>query len=480
MKSFRTGVKIKESRKSDPFFGIAIGGNWGDEDPDTKEQFNSTQTKIRYANWTHDKIAEELVYEYLENEWASFFIDAVVNWLFTGFEFYGSGAEKANEFFDKTNPTSREEFRMAGWSTIVDGNGFLFKYIKGGKLFQIKFVSHINFELNFNAVKDVYTSGEKEEYGDPDDDNGEMRYIEVKYAPRVTANGDGKINGGSDKTYFFRQYPRYTLSDYMNEELVLLQLEREHDGPNGKALARSSLHGLKSLKEINRNVPAAMKRNLSSILAMYLDTSNMKDGEKRKLATEYSKKLSQLNSATIGGIAVDIKNKIGYIGGLDGSTPMGDGRMLNAIQYIEPILSAVLLNFMIPLGIVEQTGANKSLIARQEVFARKQLKDLQDRISVNIKTQILQHIDGTQNIEIRWKPFLEAETVIALYESGIITREYATKYLDIVDTENGHYATEDAIELAKTSPPQPIQTGIKKSDDSNDDNIKKKRETKVS
>jgi len=358
----------------------------------------------------------------------------------------------------------------------------LFKFIKEGKLFQVKYVTHENWDLQFasNKPKKEYKVGEKAEYDDPTNNDNQQRYIAAVYQPdlsgAVSRMNRSLVNpNGTIKAYYFRQYPRYKPEDYRNDKLCLLQLEREHNSPDGYALARSSLHAIKSLKEINRNIPAILKRTMSSILAVYLDTSTIKPSETKTVAKAFSRKMGELNSATIGGIALDSKNRIGYVGGLEGSGPgTNDSRMLVASDYIEPLLTAVLLNFMIPLGIVEQTGANKSLIARQEVFVRKQLMEIQNRISVFMKTQILCHIPHCEDVEIRWKPYLEAETVMQLYETGIITREYANKYLEIVD-EGKHYTQKDAIALAKTSPPQQSigsSTVPKKTDGNNSDKSK--------
>jgi len=118
MKSFRTA--IKESAQVDTgCFGVALGGsNWIDVTSESSENFNSSQTDVRYAKYTPERIAKQLVYEYYENEWGSFLIKAAVNWLFTGYEFTGKGADRVNNFFDTINPTAREEIRMAGWSTV--------------------------------------------------------------------------------------------------------------------------------------------------------------------------------------------------------------------------------------------------------------------------------------------------------------------------------------------------------------------------
>jgi hypothetical protein len=152
-------------------------------------------------------------------------------------------------------------------------------------------------------------------------------------------------------------------------------------------------------------------------------------------------------------------------------------RLLAVMQHIEPVLSAVLMNFLFSLGLIEQTGANKSLIAKQEMRAEKQMKRYQAAVARFIETQILADVTD-QEVHVMFEPQLEAVEWIALFQANAVSRERLLEEFSIRD-EGGKRTYAYQLQPAPTGPATTGPAGGRRTTKtgSNDDNPDKKRNT---
>ena len=136
------------------------------------------------------------------------------------------------------------------------------------------------------------------------------------------------------------------------------------------------------------------------------------------------------------------------------------------MEHIEPILSPLLMNYLMAIGLIEQTGANKSLIARQEVIARRQLKIYRDSFARQLKNSVLRYITD-KDVDICFEPSFDTEEITTLWNSSAVSREYIQNYLGVVDDGNTYVPINQSSEMSKSE------------DDSNADNEDADRDEKT-
>jgi hypothetical protein len=270
---------------------------------------------------------------------------------------------------------------------------------------------------------------------------------DTKWVTRMT------MSGVKDWYADFIEWPRRSKADYMHTEVALCRIRRDRWSPYGIMFGRSCFHVIKSMRSLNRDLIASIKRLAATLLIFKANLENV-EGETAKLdaLANVSKAFADLDAATTGVVAIDRENTVEYPGG------SRTDRLMPIMEQLEPVMSALLLNFLVALGIVEQTGANKSLIAKQEIRARKQLREYQATVARFFKMQIFPEITN-KRVDMVFDTELDAEYWINLWQTGAVSRERTQSEFNIID--NGKTFAPDLG-------PQPMAAGGR-SPTSNDD-----------
>lgn len=427
----------------------------------TNENFDSRDTRIvdyryNYINEGEPAFYDMREWEYIENEWYSFLIDTLVSY-FLKFEIAGEGKTDVDNFILETQPDFLLEYRLALLSAVRDGTGFMMKIRDGtGHVKQFKTNSHMNYELTYvsKVPDEVATSREKKV--DASAIDGEQRLIEIKQI------NDGTVS--QNAITYFREYPRLVKEDYSNSKIALLRLIKGERHPHGQAIGLSCFHAVKALKQTNRGVMAALKKLTSLPLIYKMDLDAYGTAEEKKVETDAAATdIEDIDMEASSIIVLDQRNDLGQMGIIKEQNSGSDGRLIEAMKHLEPVLSAVLLNYLIPLGIVEQTGANKSIIARQMLDADRKIQQIQTFAAIDLKTQIFSEVTK-KKIEILYPPWLEPEVITNIFTAGGISREELQKHLNVFD-EGKTYVP------LSTGP-----TGSPSSDGNNDDNPTKRKQ----
>jgi len=209
---------------------------------------------------------------------------------------------------------------------------------------------------------------------------------------------------------------------------------------------------------------AALKKLTSLPLIGKLDLDAYSDiDEKIAAQDDFAKAIEDADREASSVVVIDQRNDLGQMGVVKDQSSANDGRLIEVMKHLEPVLTAVLLNYLIPLGIVEQTGANKSIIARQMLDADRKIQQLQTAASIDLRTQIFSEITK-KKVEVRYPPWLEPEIIAILFSSGAISREELQKHLNIID-EGKTFVPIDAGISTSTS-----------SGENNDDNPTKRKQ----
>ena len=406
----------------------AVGGWLEDDSPltDQTEGYSAYDTRS-----TDKRLKEEWYFynqyyvEYIENEWFHFLVDWLNTELFSDYEFEGPGAEAVYKFFDKTCPTAREELLMMGLNVIREGTGMLKKNSVNGDLKQIKAVNGRIVRLKVVDKKE----GETTSYytgSIPDSDTSPSAPAQWL---QITVDGDEKFKE------WIREWPLEKPEDYRNDKVALCRVKRDPRTPYGIGFGSTCLHAIKGLKDVNRDVLAAVKQNASNLKVVAVDLAECDtDAERLAKLKTVAHAYRRVASATNGVIAIDINNEIYYMGtGAKGQAGSGGGgRILEVMSYIEPVLSAVLMNFLFSIGIIEQEGANKSLIAKQELRAERQMKRYRAAVASFLQTQIIPEITDKE-VNVMFEPQMEIVEWISLFTNSAISRERLLREFSIRD-----------------------------------------------
>lgn len=464
----------KEGSLMTPTIFVPATGGWlNDSRPltETEEGFNvydtlSTDRRDK-EEW---ELYDQYYVEYIENEWFSWMVDWLNTEIFSDMEFSGDGEEAVREFFNKTCPTAREEILKMGLNVIREGTGVLKKHIVDGKLRQIKAV---NGRLVRLKIVENKRGGETTYYTGDAPDNAPMpsaaQWLEV------TITSDDK---------FKRQLKLWPLTEpeeYRDEMIAVCKIKEDPRTPYGIGFGSTCLHIIKALKDLDRDVLAAVKQNAYNIKVMGIDLAAVdqptdKLTELKRVAHAYRR----VATATSGLLVIDKNNEIYYMGtgarGQGGAS--GGNRLLPVMEHIEPVLSALLMNFLFSLGLIEQTGANKSLIAKQEMRAEKQLRRYRQSVARFLETQIFPDITD-QECKVLYEPQLEAVEWIALFQTSAISRERLLEEFSIRD-KGSTYAHTLQPPMGGAGPTSPRSTTggrAQSPQGSNDDNVATRRNT---
>jgi hypothetical protein len=207
------------------------------------------------------------------------------------------------------------------------------------------------------------------------------------------------------------------------------------------------------MMDVGGDIMAALKRVAYAPIIAQLDLDSLAtDAEKETYMKAFSDKLKNIQSST-NNFTVDKKHVLSLLGqGAAGA------RLLPTVDLIEPILSVILINFGIPLGMFIQTGANKSIIAEQRAAMQRFYEDLRNRIKYYVETKMIPYITG-RDTKLIWNkaPITSPEVQDAMkvhilaFQNGLLSAEYIKDQWDITDT-----GTTYALPPAKVKPSTPI------------------------
>ena len=220
--------------------------------------------------------------------------------------------------------------------------------------------------------------------------------------------------------------------EYRNEMIALCRIRRDARTPYGIGFGKSCFHILKAMKMIDRDILAAVKHNAANLKLILADLSGLDtDAEKEAALENLSKVYDKIATATTGVVAMDDHHQVGYMGTLGSGSR--DSRLLEVMKHLEPVISSLLMNFLFSIGIIEQSGANKSIISRQEVRAERQISRYQRAVARFFETQIFPDISESP-CRLVFRKFYDPEIWISMFEKNLVSRERLLEEFSIIDS----------------------------------------------
>ena len=422
---------------------------------------DSSETFDVYDTTTGDYRGKEVpvfydhyLLEYEENEWFSFLVDYLVGELFTDFYFVGEGSEDVERFFEEVDPLGYDEVEMMGLNVVREGTGALKKFWVDGELAQIKAMN--GRLLRLNDLEAPAKAGATSNTAERED----TRFLQV------TVESDPKF------LVNMKTWRVDSIEDYRDPAIALCRVKRDPRSPYGIPFGRSSFHVIKALKGINRDVLASVKHNASNLKILKADLSGLDtDTEKQTALENLTKAYDKIATATRGVVAIDNHHEVGYMGVSGGGS--SDSRLLKVMEHLEPVISAMLLNHLFAIGLVEQSGANKSIISRQEIRAERQLERYRRAVGRFFETQIFPDITD-KPCKLVFKKYYEPDIWLKLWERNAISKDKLLEEFAIVDKGDNYYKD---VAMPKMNPfgnsvGRPSgggESADKKADTSNDD-----------
>ncbi len=334
-----------------------------------------------------------LYYQYRESYMSNPYTVMVIEGLLErilgdGFHFEGSGASRVESFFEEDGTYKKIEELVR--DVLIFGNGFM------------------DFGLKARANKYVNTR-----ILDP-----ESIMIDLETDPKKPDYGM--------KTYM-------QSGEKLRTELLFHLTIRNITGyPYGISLLRPNLYFLQLLLDCGGDVGAALKRMSYAPLDIALDLDGIPNQEtKDEIIEKHENKFKTFNSAT-NNIIHDKRHTVQLVG-----TGSSGGRLLPTNDMLEPIISVVLRNFGVPIGVFLQQGANKAIVMEQREDARPFFEKIRRSLKYDIERNIISRI-AKSNCSLVWnKPppstmdtQAEMQTMMTAYNVGLIPRE---QFLDMFD-----------------------------------------------
>ena len=422
---------------------------------DSSETFDVYDTTIGdYRGKEVPVFYDHYLLEYEENEWFSFLIDYLVGELFTDYYFVGEGAEDVERFFEEVDPLSYDEVELMGLNVIREGTGALKKYWVDGELAQVKAMN--GRLLRLNDLEAPAKAGASSNTAERED----SRFLQV------TVESDPKF------LVNMKTWRVDNIEDYRDSAVALCRIKRDARSPYGIPFGKSSFHVIKALKDINRDILASVKHQASNLKVIRADLSGLDTDTDKQAALEgLTKAYDKIATATRGVIAIDNHHEVGYMGTQGGGN--SDGRLLEIMKHIEPCVSALLMNYLFAIGLVEQTGANKSIISRQEIRAERQIERYRRAVGRFFETQIFPDITD-KPCRLVFKKYYEPEIWLKLWEKNVISLDKLLEEFAIVDKGDEYYkdVMPPKMNPFGNNPGRPAGEGgsaDSKADESNDD-----------
>jgi len=438
---------MTKDNKKTPFFG---GWFSSADSPmtDSSETFDVYDTSIGdYRDKEVTKFYDHYLVEYQENEWFSFLVDYVVGEMFTDYTFVGEGAEAVRNFFEKVDPLAYDEIEMMGLNVVREGTGALKKYWSDGQLTQLKAMNGRLLRLDTMAnTRKVASNKPANRLGSnasmPSSIAGQTQTYSSSLGAKINEVEDTQflqVSVASDSKFLvnMRTWRINDFGDYRNEQIALCRIKRDARSPYGIPFGRSSFHVIKALKDVNRDILASIKQNANNLKVISADLSGLDaDSDKKTALENLAKAYDKISSATQGVVAIDNHHEVGYMG----TTGAGsrDSRVLEVMGHLEPVISALLMNYLFSIGLIEQSGANKSIISRQEIRAERQIERYRRAVARFFETQIFPDITD-QPCRLVFNKYYEPEIWLQLFEKNVISRERLLEQMSIIDEGNTYY-----------------------------------------
>ena len=363
-------------------------------------KFSPYDFETRYALWEQWEDALFQDYERLhkENPFAYLASEYLLNEVFgNGFHFEGPGAQDAEDFF-YTDDT-RSKLLISTRQAIILGNGYL--------------------DLGLGTV------------------TGKLKSTEVIDASTIRLNydplGTGKV--------LYTQIPLYSKRlAPLNKPILLNSARLLHqrikvlpNSPYGMSLFRPNLWFLRGLEDICGDIPAAMKRIAYAPLVAKLDFSDIPtSAERDTMRANFEAVLHKVISASTN-FVIDKKHDLDLAGSGGGA----GARLLPVVQLIEPLIAVVLFNFGIPLGMLLQSGANRSILREQSEGVQRFIGHIRQSIKRDIELRVIPSITSSKANLVWDEGFSDwirrSIALTRLYEWGIVSREFLVNKLDIED-----------------------------------------------
>lgn len=357
--------------------------------------FEETFNPYKYSKfrelYQYDEPSFYKDYEYSvrQNPYTAMVVEFVLNETFANdFHFEGPGANVIENFFFEDN--TRAKIKLAWRESVKKGNGFIDLTTKGTKLVKTTVVPSENITVIINQ-------------------KGEREYT-------------GSINTGQ---------PYVKLN---SENLIHFMLRENPGEAYGISLLRPNYIFLTALYDMGGDIVSAMKRTAYAPIVAKLDLENYTEEEKPAVVENYRQTLEEIDSAT-NNIVVDKRHEIDLLG-----SGGGGARLLPTNDLIEPIVSVVLMNFGVPLGLYLQTGANKAIIDEQRKAMNRFYEDMRTRIKYYVEKKIVPLVTNRNcKLVFNHPPVNNEETQKALlvhtamFKEGILSREWILDYWEIDD-----------------------------------------------
>jgi len=321
---------------------------------------------------------------YTQNPFSHMVVEYLMNECFANdYHFEGPGAKVVEDFFTEDN--TRYKIKMGWREAVKKGNGFMDVGSKRGTAERTRVLSTDDIQVEFDQK-----TGEK-----------------------VYKQGSIQLK---------------------SEYIIHLTILDEVGNPYGISLLRSNLLFLTALMDVGGDIMSALKRIAYAPIVARLDFDGVSDTDRKTVMDLWKGRLKEMESATQN-FVMDKKHELTLLGqGAAGA------KLLPTNDMIEPILSVVLMNFGIPIGIFLQTGANKAIIDEQRKAMQRFYEDLRTKIKFYVETRIIPHITGRETKLVFNRPPLSTEqtqaefqTLIAAYQGGVLSREYILEHMDIED-----------------------------------------------
>lgn len=350
---------------------------------------------------------------YRNNTYTSFACDYLYGQIMGyGWHVEGPGARKVKRFFSADNTYDKINYTLSpvGGATTY-GVGILDLKTRGNQL------------IGTRPLNPLQIGG----FFDPS--LGETRYF---YSGDVAYKGEF-----------------LTESVYLNKEnLFINSLHYDPYEPFPTPPLRSSLLFFTILYDMNGDIAEAVKRVAYAPFIIYVNTDGVDESMKDNFITEMSKTIDNALSASTN-LCLDDRHKAGTAGSLGGG---GSAQLLPVDTLMVPMMSISFTQFSIPLGLIMQQGANKSLMDKQMESCQKQIIVRQERFANTVEA-LLQKITS-QDVSFEWNVPTPSNSEMAnlrkhyleLLEAGIVDANYIRNKLDInVLFGNEQYQTEGVL-----------------------------------
>jgi len=360
------------------------------EGPDGRIDVYALYQYAKYSNPTHYfGIYNQM---HVVNPYYNYYLDSIVNQLFTNYHFEGSAAEEMTKFWRKNNMYTLT--RQLGVQIVKYGTGLGRKLITtAGKFRKIQPL----YTPSFGVTRDETTWDE-----------------EWVYAGSGGRNLKGTWEYGED---------------YMNEFVRIKLFERPEE-VWGYSMFQSCVHALRCLHAIAiEDIPAASRNFMTAQRVIKANLDNVDEADRTDKLQELHRSLSKFNSARSDVLVIHDVHDVGYMGALTGGGM--SNRLEDMMGFLEPLTSAISLQLREAISRLRQEGANKSIAKRQEWKAAEMMQPLKDQVAHEIFAQIIEpHIpyDGDVWL-VHDLPFeiqdSREEKALKLFQGGVIPREYA-------------------------------------------------------